>query len=148
MSWTVTEKPQELVLPLWSVAVQVSVVTPKGKVDPDGGTHATVITDEHASETVGLKETSAPDGPVHSAVWLLGHVIVGGVVSCTVMVTVSVSVPPLPSSTVSVIIFAARGNVTVGVAPLAVPNESVQVNVKGSLSGSLEPVPETRSVAI
>ena len=91
VSWTVTVKPQELVLPLWSVAVQVSVVTPKGKVDPDGGTHATVITDEHASETVGLKETAAPDGPVHSAVWLLGHVIVGGVVSAGAETVVTVT---------------------------------------------------------
>lgn len=142
MSLTVTVKPQELVLPWLSSAVQVSVVTPNGKVDPLGGTHAVVITVAHASDTVGRgKETAAPVGPVHSATWLPGHVMEGFVVSFTVIVTVSVLVPPLPSFTVSVITCAPKGTVTVGVAPVAVPNGPVHVNVKGSPFGSLEPLP-------
>jgi hypothetical protein len=48
----VTTKLHDAVLPAISVAVQLTVVTPAGKMDPDGGLH-TVITDEQLSLAVG-----------------------------------------------------------------------------------------------
>ena len=42
VSVTVTVKAEVEVLPAASVAVQVTVVGPKSKIDPDAGTHATV----------------------------------------------------------------------------------------------------------
>jgi hypothetical protein len=51
-SLTVTVKVQEPVLPDASVAVQVTVVVPTGKPDPDAGTHM----------TVGVPQLSVPAG--------------------------------------------------------------------------------------
>jgi hypothetical protein len=44
----------------------------------------------------------------------------------------------LPSSTVRVIVCEPKGNVIVGVAPLTVPNEPVQLYARASPSGSVE----------
>jgi hypothetical protein len=50
---TVTVNEHELMFPLASVAVHVTVVVPSWNVEPDGGTHATVVPAHPLSETVG-----------------------------------------------------------------------------------------------
>ena len=52
MSNTVTVNEHVAVLPLASVAVQVTVVVPTGKVDPDAG-EQTTVTPGQLSEAVG-----------------------------------------------------------------------------------------------
>jgi hypothetical protein len=54
---TLTVKLQVAVLPLASVAVQVTVVTPTGKHEPDGGVQTTV-TPGQLSEAVVVKLTT------------------------------------------------------------------------------------------
>jgi hypothetical protein len=49
---TVTVNEQQLELPALSVAQQVTVVTPTGKTDPEGGVHVTVSSWQ-LSEAVG-----------------------------------------------------------------------------------------------
>jgi hypothetical protein len=87
---TLTVKLQLAVLPEVSVAVQVTVVVPAGKIEPDGGTQATV-TPGQLSEAVGAGNVTAvvvESGQVcaATAVTLAGHVIVGGCTSLTVTV--------------------------------------------------------------
>lgn len=67
VSVTVTVKEPFAWLPLLSVAVQLTVVVPSGKVDPDCGLHATVGLGSIASTAVGANATTAPDGPVRDA---------------------------------------------------------------------------------
>ena len=52
MSLTVTVNEHVLVLPALSEAVQVTVVTPETKVEPEGGWHVTVALVSHASVAV------------------------------------------------------------------------------------------------
>ena len=56
VSITVTEKLQRLVLPLVSVATQVTVVAPTVKCVPDGG-EQTRVAEPQLSETTGENET-------------------------------------------------------------------------------------------
>jgi hypothetical protein len=51
---TVTRNEQEFVFPDESVAVQVVVVVPTGKLDPEGGMHATVGAGVQLSAGVGV----------------------------------------------------------------------------------------------
>ena len=79
---TLTEKLQVAVLPDVSVAVQVTVVVPAGKVDPLGGTQATV-TPGQLSEAVGLVKVTAVEvvgghATAETAVTFVGQEIVGG----------------------------------------------------------------------
>ena len=53
-SQTVTVKLQPAVAPPASVAVQVTVVTPSGKLEPDGGEQTTVAPGQ-LSVTVGIE---------------------------------------------------------------------------------------------
>jgi hypothetical protein len=86
----VTVKLQEAVLPEVSVAVQVTVVVPSGKVDPDGGLQTTVATPQ-LSVATGAKVTTAG----HAALVMgAGQVIFGGSVSTTVTVKLHVAVLP------------------------------------------------------
>ena len=55
---TVTVKPQDAVFPDPSVAVQVTELTPRGRHEPDGGTHATP-TPGQLSEAVVAKVATA-----------------------------------------------------------------------------------------
>ena len=55
---TVTVKLQLFVLPEPSVAVQVTVVMPGGRHEPDGGLHAT-LTPGQLSEPVAVKVATA-----------------------------------------------------------------------------------------
>src|ERR1041385_1972677 len=77
---TVTPKLQEAVLFEGSVAVQVTVVVPTGKGEPDGGTQTTVA--EQLSEAVGagkLITELVASGQVCAATTLTeaGQVIIG-----------------------------------------------------------------------
>src|SRR5713101_925540 len=92
----VTENVHCVILPAVSVAVQVTVVVPAGKIEPDGGLQATVAPGQ-LSLTVGLaKVTTLPvangqdAAPV--AVTSDGQLIVGGMGS-TVVVAVPVLLP-------------------------------------------------------
>ena len=58
MSLTVTVKEQALLLPEASMAVELTVVVPIGKNDPEAGVEVTV--DEQLSVEVTLKFTMAP----------------------------------------------------------------------------------------
>lgn len=88
----VTRKPHDAVLPLLSVATHVTDVPPTLKADPDGGVHCTVITATlsnayvvHVAEVVALPMS-------RGCTMLLGHEIVGGCLSCTVMEKVQLDV--------------------------------------------------------
>ena len=86
----VTVKLQVAVFPDASVAVQVTVVVPIGKAEPDGGLHNTV-TPGQLSEAVGGRNvvtTLVEAGQVTAVTFVIlaGQVIVGGCVSTTVMV--------------------------------------------------------------
>ena len=76
----------------WSLAVQVTVVVPNGKAEPEAWAQLTVGLGSHESIAVALKLTAAPAVLVHSAVTFAGHVIAGPVVSRTVTVNVHVLV--------------------------------------------------------
>ena len=86
MSRTVTVKLQLELLPEASVAVQVTVVEPFGNTEPDGGLHTTPGFGSQLSDAVAVNVDTAPLGPAQSAVWVVGHVIVGGVLSTTLIV--------------------------------------------------------------
>src|SRR5512143_781288 len=82
---TVTVKLHGAVRPAVSVAVQVTVVVPTGKVDPLAGTHA-VVTPGQLSVAIGagyvtVVEVVGGQATAETAVTFAGHVIVGGVVS-------------------------------------------------------------------
>lgn len=122
---TVTVNEQVAVLPEASVAVQVTVVVPTGKVEPEGGTH-TVVTPGQLSEAVGGgKVTTALLPPMTgvTAVTLLGQVIVGGCVSATV--TVNEQLSPVPMQ-VTVVVPTGK-NEPEGGEQVIVPHEPVEV---------------------
>ena len=77
---TVSEKLQLAVRPAASVAVQATVVVPAGRVDPLGGTQATVTTAQ-LSEAVGVGKVTAVEVGGHATAETavrFGQVIVGG----------------------------------------------------------------------
>jgi hypothetical protein len=81
VSCTVTVNDFVDVFELASEAEQCTVVTPSGKVLPDSGTQLIVGDGSTVSTAVAVYETTAPPGPVASAVISAGTVITGGVVS-------------------------------------------------------------------
>ena len=93
-SKVVTENEQVAVLPLPSVAVQVTVVVPTGKIEPEAGVQ-TSVTPGQLSDAVVVKFTTplavvAGQVIAVTAVTLAGHVMTGGWVSLTVTVNVQV----------------------------------------------------------
>jgi hypothetical protein len=86
---------QVAVLPLASVAVQVTVVVPTGMIEPEAGTHATVTPGQLSVAVGGGKVTAVAvvAGQVNAvtAVTLSGHSMVGGCVSLTVTVNVHIT---------------------------------------------------------
>jgi hypothetical protein len=112
VSRTVTVKLPVSVFPPASVAVQPTVVAPRGKVDPEARVHETDTEDQ--SVAVAEKETAAPDGEVASAARLPGTESTGGVVSCTVTVKLCDAVWPASSVAVQVTVVAPIGNVAPG----------------------------------
>ena len=97
LSCTVTVKLQLAVSPPVSVAVQFTVVVPTPKVDPLAGVQTTVA---FGSETFGAKVTLLLHKPgLVERVRLPGHVMVGGVVSGSVIRTVfEIAVETFPAA--------------------------------------------------
>ena len=92
LSWIVMVRVHEAVFPQPSVAVKVSVII-FGQV-PDDDRVAVTVAVPQLSVAVASLELSAGTSPSHWNVRFPGHVIVGGVVSLTVMVCVHVAVLP------------------------------------------------------
>jgi hypothetical protein len=112
VSTTRTGNVAEAVLPLASVAVHVTVVVPRAKVEPEGGAHATAIgPGSMASLAVGdVKKTGEPDGLVASTAAGLGTpAIVGAPVSTTLTANVVVAVLPWASVAVQVTVVEPSG---------------------------------------
>src|SRR5438046_5996495 len=83
----VTSKLQLEELPHASVAVQFTVVFPTGKHVPEGGVQTIFGAPPQASVVVTTNVSALHESPLLATVssMLPGHVIVGGVVSLTVM---------------------------------------------------------------
>src|SRR5712664_1573439 len=115
VSFTVTVNDAAVWLPCASVAPQVTVVAPNGKVAPLAGVQLVAIGPSSTSVADAVKVNTAPAALVASAVAFAGTVTTGPVVSVTV--TVNVFVPTLPCASVAlhVTVVAPNGNV----APLA-----------------------------
>jgi hypothetical protein len=93
VSFTVTVNEQLAINAAPSVTVQVTSVTPFGKVAPDAGAHTTAFGGRvQLSEAVGAKVTTAAHwfGSVDCVIFA-GQVIIGGCVSFTVTVNVHVA---------------------------------------------------------
>jgi hypothetical protein len=108
-STTVNE--QELRLLFASVAVQVTLVVPRGKVLPRAGEQTTTGFVSQASAAVAAKVATAPAGLVHSSTRLELQTITGGVVSTTVTVNVQELRFVCASVAVQVTIVEPRGKV-------------------------------------
>jgi hypothetical protein len=111
------------------LAVQVTVVVPTGKVDPEAGVHVGVSAPSTGSVAVTVKLTFAPPALVAAAVMFAGTTITGG--RDWVTVTVNVFVPVLPRLSVAL-------HVTV-VVPIANvdPEAGVHVTAIAPSSGSV-----------
>jgi hypothetical protein len=97
LSLTVTVKEQLAVLPEASVAVQLTVVVPFGKLEPDGGVHTTP-TPGQLSVALAVKLTFAAHCPGAVLVLIFaGQVTVGGVWSTTLTLNWQVSLFPAAS---------------------------------------------------
>ncbi len=111
VSVTVTVNEQVAVLFDASRAVQVTVVTPTLKLDPEAGTHVTVAPGQ-LSVTVGAGNvTTAAQVTVALAVWLAGQVTTGAWVSLTVTVNVHAAVLADASVAVQVTVVTPRAKV-------------------------------------
>src|SRR5262245_35449078 len=115
VSVTVTVNDAVLVFRRVSAAVQLTVVTPIGNVDPLGGTQVTATLPSTASTAVAVYVKIAPDGPVAGILAFAGTVMTGGVVSTTVTVNDAVRELLRVSLAVHVTVVRPSGNV----APLA-----------------------------
>ena len=99
-STTVTWKLQVALLPEVSVAVQLTVVVPIGKIEPDGGTQL-VMTPGVLSVAVTMKVTTAEQSPVSLVLRMSGGQIILGV-SASLMVTLKVTLVLLLEVSVAV----------------------------------------------
>jgi hypothetical protein len=77
-----------------SLAKQVTVVVPMGKVEPDGGLQVTGREPSTRSLAEAANVTTLPVGPVASAVMFAGSVSTAGVVSCTLLEKLALPVLP------------------------------------------------------
>src|SRR5215212_1716882 len=79
----VTSAPCGLVasFPAASVALQLTVVSPSGNVEPEAGSHVTFTEPSTSSVADASNVTSAPFGPVASSTLLPGSINSGAVVS-------------------------------------------------------------------
>src|SRR5262245_9282973 len=87
---TVTLKLHELVFPLLSRTVQLTVVTPAGKVEPLLGVQVTLVTAQLSLTAGAGQATTWLQASVALVTKLPGQAIVGGWVSSTVTVNVQV----------------------------------------------------------
>ena len=129
VSTTVTVKPQLVVLPLASLAVQLTAVIPVGKGLPEDGVQITVTFGSQLSVAVVTNRTTVPEVLVHSATRFGGQVIAGGVVSVTLTTAIQVLDAFWLSVTVSI----------TGVVPRGYGPCGVCVSVTGPPLGSKEP---------
>ena len=111
-----------------SVAVQVTVVVPIAKVEPETGEQVGVIAPSTLSVAEAVKVTIAPVEPVASTVMFDGTVTTGAVISRTV--TVKVLLPVLPAASV-----AEQVTVVVPIAKVE-PDGGEQVVVRAPLTAS------------
>jgi hypothetical protein len=115
---TVTLNLQVLVWPAASVAVQRTGVTPKAKVEPLAGVQLAVTPGQLSVTVGGLKLTGKVDWPDGAlATRSPEQVMLGGSVSWTVTVKLQVTLWPVLSVKVKVLVVMPVGNV----APLARP---------------------------
>src|SRR5436190_2540719 len=99
---TITEKAQEVMLPLASRAVHVTRLVPCGNVLPDGGTHVRV-TPGQLSETVGLYVAIGVQVPLlPSTMMSPGHVSAGRSESWITMRKLQEAMLPLESAALQV----------------------------------------------
>ena len=99
-----------LLLPLLSVAVLVTVVTPTGKAEPLAGTLTTLVTCRSCQWPSHVKVTLLAHWPAAALTTMLaGQVITGGWLSRTVTVNVHVAVLPLLSVAVLVTVVSPPG---------------------------------------
>ena len=86
-------------LPAASLAEQLTVVVPGGKIVPEDGAHVTVgLAGPAVSAAAAVKVTTAPAGMLWGTLILAGRVSEGGVVSVMVMVNESLTVLPAVSA--------------------------------------------------
>jgi hypothetical protein len=105
LSVTATVKLHRLVLPLASVATQVTTLAPTGKRVPEAGEQTSVGAPQ-LSETTGENETSASHRPAALLVkTFAGHVITGGSRSWTMTRKAHAEVFPLASAAVQFTVF-------------------------------------------
>lgn len=91
---TVTVKLQRAVLPEVSVAMQLTVVMPLGKVAPEGGLQD-AMTSAQLSLALTVNRTRCSQAPAAAVtVMFAGQVIIGGSLSRTVTVKLQVAEPP------------------------------------------------------
>src|SRR6516162_5478602 len=120
VSTTCTVRVQLALLPLWSVAVKVTGVSPSGKHDPCGrlvvglGSHTSVAENEpsHATTAASIAGTPPRLGSQwesHCSVRSAGQLTVGGVVSTTSTVAEQVEVFPLKFLAVNVTVVTPSG---------------------------------------
>src|SRR2546427_8338037 len=99
VSATTTSKLQALTWPAASLTEQCTVVVPTGKLLPEAWSQVGANVPSQMSLAVTTKLTIAWPPPLHSAAWLAGQLIEGGVVSCTVTSKLQVEVCPAASLT-------------------------------------------------
>src|SRR5436190_3074804 len=109
-SLTVTAKLPLARLPDASVAVQVTVVVPIGKVALDAGVQATVGAGSTASVAAAANDTTAPPGEVASTANDVGKESVGAVVSATVTTKLALALFPAASVAAHAIVVEPNGN--------------------------------------
>lgn len=102
------------VLPRVSDDSQVTAVVPSTKVLPEGGVQVTGRGPSTRSVAEAEKVTTAPDGLVASSVISAGRLIVGGVVSWTVTVKLSMLKLKLESNIQQVTVVVPIGNSSPG----------------------------------
>ena len=118
---TVTLNDADALLPVLSIAEQVTVVVPNGKVEPDAGVQVTGMEPSTRSEAETENVTTAP-GLVACTVISDGSFNSGGVVSATV--TLKEAEPTLPALSVTEHVTFVEPNANVE------PDEGVQVGAK------------------
>ena len=97
VSCTVTMKLQLLLLPLESVAMQITMVVPSAKVLPEAGVQTSTGLVSQRSEVVTANVPMAPAGLLHSSMRFVEQAMAGAVVSTTETVKLHVLVLPLES---------------------------------------------------
>src|SRR6267143_964495 len=85
VSCTITLKNDKAELPVVSLAVHVTLVSPNGNVEPETGVHVATPGGSTSSCVIGaMYVTTAPDEAVASIVMSTCGTIVGAVASCTI----------------------------------------------------------------